>query len=147
MKPFILLNRIGGKHRMQGGSFMALLLRIAIILLIIYIFYKGVRYLTDPKRKLDEAYENGNYYFYDDVKNIRKNFFITYKGALFEGEKYLGTTENAFEVVSIFVYVHDAMKLQGFTREDFLFLEKEILMNYPNAKINWKNPIEQLMQD
>lgn len=147
MKPFILLNRIGGKHGMQGGSFMALLLRIAIILLIIYIFYKGVRYLTDPKRKLDEAYENGNYYFYDDVKNIRKNFFITYKGALFEGEKYLGTTENAFEVVSIFVYVHDAMKLQGFTKDDFLFLEKEILMNYPNATINWKNPIEQLMKD
>ena len=126
---------------------MAVLLRFAIILLIIYIFYKGVRYLTDPKRKLDEAYENGHYYFYDDVKNIRKNFFITYKGALFEGEKYLGTTENAFDVVSIFVFVHDEMKLQGFTKEDFLYLEKEILMNYPNAKINWKNPIEQLMQE
>ena len=147
MKLFLLPNRIARKHGNQGGTFMALLLRIAIIILIIYIFYKGVRYLTDPKRKLDEAYENGNYYFYDDVKNVRKNFFITYKGALYEGEKYLGTTDNAFEVISIFVYVHDAMKLQGFTKEDFLFLEKEILMSYPNATINWKNPIEQLMKD
>lgn len=126
---------------------MALLLRIIIIAFIIYLFYKGVRYLTDPKRKLDEAYENGHYYFYDDVKTIRKNFFISYKEALFEGEKYLGTTENAFEVVSIFVFVHDPMRLQGFTKADFLYLEKEIFMNYPNAKINWKNPIEQLMKD
>lgn len=126
---------------------MALLLRIFIIALIIYIFYKGLRYLTDPKRKLDEAYENGQYYFYDDVKNVRKNFFISYKGALFEGEKYLGTTENAFEVVSIFVFVHDTMKLQGFTKDDFLYLEKEIKMSYPSAKINWKNPIEKLMKE
>ena len=111
---------------LQGGIFMALLFRIVIIALIIYIVYKGVRYLTDPKRRLDEAHERGEYYFYDDVKNVRKNFFISYKGALFEGEKYLGTTENAFEVVSIFVFVHDSMKLQGFTKEDFLYLEKEI---------------------
>ena len=132
---------------LQGGIFMALLFRIVIIALIIYIVYKGVRYLTDPKRRLDEAHERGEYYFYDDVKNVRKNFFISYKGALFEGEKYLGTTENAFEVVSIFVFVHDSMKLQGFTKEDFLYLEKEILMNYPNATISWKNPIEQLMKE
>lgn len=132
---------------LQGGIFMALLFRIVIIALIIYIVYKGVRYLTDPKRRLDEAHERGEYYFYDDVKNVRKNFFISYKGALFEGEKYLGTTENAFEVVSIFIFVHDSMKLQGFTKEDFLYLEKEILMNYPNATISWKNPIEQLMKE
>ncbi|KGR73661.1 hypothetical protein [Ureibacillus manganicus] len=126
---------------------MALIIRIIVILVVIYIFYKIVRYLTDPKRKLDEAYEKGQYYFYDDVKNVRKNFFISYKGALFEGEKYLGTTENAFEVVSIFVWVHDTGKLQGLAKEDFYNLEKEILLNYPNAKINWKNPIEQLMKE
>jgi hypothetical protein len=101
----------------------------------------------DPKRKLDDAYEKGAYYFYDDVKNVRKNFFISFKGALFEGEKYLGTTGDAFEVVSIFVWVKDSMKLQGFNRDDFLFLEKEILMNYPEADISWKNPIEQLMNN
>jgi len=124
-----------------------LLLRLLIIVLVVYIFYKGVRYLTDPKRKLDEAYENGEFYFYDDVKNVRKNFFISYKGALFEGEKYLGTTENSFEVVSIFVWVHDTMKLQGLTKDDFYYLENEILMSYTNAKINWKNPIEKLMKE
>ena len=124
-----------------------LLIRLFVIALVIYIFYRGIRYLTDPKRKLDEAYEAGQYYFYDDSKNVRKNFFISYKGAKFEGEKYLGTTEDAFDVVSIFVWVHDVTKLQGFTKDDFLFLEKEILISYPKAKISWKNPIEKLMSE
>jgi len=126
---------------------MIFLLRLLIIVLIIYAFYKILRYLFDPKRKLDEAYEKEQYYFYDDIKNIRKNFFISYKGALFEGEKYLGATDQAFEVVSIFVWTKDAAKLQGFRKEDFRFLQNEIRMNYPSAKINWKSPIEQLMKE
>ena len=122
------------------------LFRFMIVALLIYLFYRFIIYVMDPKRKLDEAYEKGSYYYYDDVKNVRKNFFISYKGALFEGEKYLGTTDHAFEVVSIFVWAKDSMKLQGFTRDDFMFLEKEIQMNYPDADISWKNPIEQLMK-
>lgn len=122
------------------------LIRFLIIALLIYLFYRFIVYVMDPKRKLDEAYEKGSYYYYDDVKNVRKNFFISYKGALFEGEKYLGTTAHAFEVVSVFVWAKDSMKLQGFTRDDFMFLEKEIQMNYPDAEISWKNPIEQLMK-
>lgn len=125
---------------------MALIIRIVIILLIIYLFYRGIRYLTDPKRKLDDAYEAERYYFYDDVKNVRKNFFITYKGAMFEGEKYLGTTENAFDIVSIFVWVKTEDRLQGFTKDDFLFLQSEIQSNYPMAEINWENPIETLLK-
>ncbi|MCM3743587.1 sigma-w pathway protein ysdB [Sporosarcina luteola] len=125
---------------------MGLLIRFIIIAFIVYLFYRGIRYLLDPKRKLDEAYEQEQYYFYDDVKNVRKNFFITYKGALFEGEKYLGTTENSFDVVSIFVWVKDDAKLQGFTKDDFHFLSSEITSNYPMAEISWKNPIEALMK-
>lgn len=125
---------------------MGLLIRFVIIAFIVYLFYRGIRYLVDPKRKLDEAYEQEQYYFYDDVKNVRKNFFITYKGALFEGEKYLGTTEDSFDVVSIFVWVKDETKLQGFTKDDFHFLSSEISSNYPKAEISWKNPIEKLMK-
>ncbi|TWT08398.1 sigma-w pathway protein ysdB [Planococcus sp. CPCC 101016] len=125
---------------------MAFLIRLIVLALIIYLFYRLIRYIVDPKRKLDAALESGTYYFLDDVKNVQKNFFIALRGVLFEGEKYLGTTENAFEVVSIFVWVENPDKLQGFTKEDFQFLEKEILMNYPEARINWKNPIERLMK-
>ena len=125
---------------------MGLLIRFVIIAFIVYLFYRGIRYLLDPKRKLDEAYEQEQYYYYDDVKNVRKNFFITYKGALFEGEKYLGTTEDSFDVVSIFVWVKDETKLQGLTKDDFQFLASEINSNYPKAEISWKNPIEALMK-
>lgn len=123
-----------------------MIFRLILIGIVIYAFYKLMMYLFDPKRKLDEALEKESYYFYDDAKNVRKNFLITFHGALFEGEKYLGTTEDAFDVVSIFVWAHDTSKLQGLTREDFLFLEKEIRMSYPNASISWKNPIEELMK-
>ena len=123
-----------------------LFLRFIILALLIFAFYKLLQYIFDPKRKLDEAYEKGNYYVYDDVKNVRKNFFITYKGVLFEGEKYLGTTDNAFDVISIFVSVHNLAELQGLTKEDFEFLQNEILMSYPSAKISWIEPIENLMK-
>ncbi|MEK6268737.1 MAG: sigma-w pathway protein ysdB [Planococcus sp. (in: firmicutes)] len=125
---------------------MAFFIRLIVLALIIYLFYRLIRYIVDPKRKLDAALEAGNYYFLDDVKNVQKNFFIALRGVLFEGEKYLGTTEQSFEVVSIFVWVADPDQLQGFTKEDFHFLEKEILMNYPEAHISWKNPIERLMK-
>ena len=87
---------------------MFLIFRFIILAILIFAFYKILRYVFDPKRKLDEAYERGSYYFYDDVKNVRKNFFISYKGALFEGEKYLGTTDNSFDVISIFISVLDS---------------------------------------
>lgn len=130
----------------KGAISLAIIFRLLIIALIIFAFYKLVRYILDPKRKLDEAHEQGQYYFYDDANDVRKNFFITYKGAKFEGEKYLGTTDQAFDVVSIFVSVIDSMRLQGLTKEDFHFLQNEIRMNYPNAKISWAKPIEELLQ-
>ena len=125
---------------------MMIFIRFVILALLIFAFYKLLQYIFDPKRKLDEAYEKGNYYVYDDVKNVRKNFFITYKGALFEGEKYLGTTDNSFDVISIFVSVHNLAELQGLTKEDFEFLQNEILMSYPSAKISWIDPIEILIK-
>ena len=120
-------------------------LRFIFLALLIFAFYQLLRYVFDPKRKLDEAYERGNFYVYDDVKNVRKNFFISYKGALFEGEKYLGATDNSFDVISIFISVHNLAELQGLTKDDFEFLQNEILMSYPSAKISWIEPIENLM--
>ncbi|MBT2582481.1 sigma-w pathway protein ysdB [Planococcus sp. ISL-109] len=125
---------------------MPFLIRLIIIALIIYMFYRLLKFIFDPKRKLDAALESSTYYFYDDVRNVRKNFFIALRGVQFEGEKYLGTTKDAFDVVSIFVWTETPDKLIGFTKEDFHFLEKEIHMNYPDADISWKSPIEQLMK-
>lgn len=125
---------------------MGLLIRFVIIAFIAYLFYRGIRYLTNPKRKLDNAYAEEKYFLYDEVKNVQKNFFLSYKGAMFEGEKYLDTADDSIDVISIFVWVKDETKLQNFTKADFHFLSSKILSNYPKADISWKNPIEQLME-
>lgn len=111
----------------------------------VLLIYTAYKYVMNPKRKLELAQEKKQFYYYDDVDNVKKNFLITYKGVLFEGEKYLGTTEDSFEVVSIAIWTKHPNKLKGFDRQDLYFLEKEILIHYPHAKIEWKNPIDQLL--
>lgn len=125
---------------------MAIVFRIFLFALIIFIIYCAIKYILNPKRKLELAHEKKRFYFYDQTNNVRKNFFITYKGVLFEGEKYLGTTDNAFEVVSIFIWPHDVNSLYGMVREDFEFIEKKIGEIYPNAKIDWKSPIKEFLK-
>ncbi len=78
------------------------------------------------------------------MRILRKIFFITYNGYLFEGEKYLGTTEDSFEVIHIMMHARNPEKLQGFERKDLYFLEEEILIRYPHAEIDWKHPIDRL---
>lgn len=121
------------------------LFRILIIMAVFILAYSALKYIVNPKRKLELAHQKKQFFFLDDFQNIRKNFLITYRGVLFEGEKYLGTTENAFEVVTIDVWVKSSDKLKGLNKEDFYFIEKEIVSSYPNAKINWKSPIKELL--
>ena len=83
---------------------MGLLIRLLALVLLVLLIYSGIRYLLHPKRKLELAHEKKRFYFLDDPNNVRKNFLLTYKGVLFEGEKYLGTTTDSFDVVSIFVF-------------------------------------------
>jgi cbb3-type cytochrome oxidase subunit 3 len=122
-----------------------LLLRILLIALILFLVYTGFKYLFNPKRKLELANEQKQFYLLDDKVNVRKNFLLTYKGVLFEGEKYLGTTTNAFEVVSIFIWAKSTSKLQGLTLADFSHIEDQVKKHYPYAKIDWKSPIKELL--
>lgn len=122
------------------------LLRFLLFALIIFLIYTAVKYILNPKRKLELAHEQKRYYFLDDPNNVRKNFLITYKSVLFEGEKYLGTTADAFEIISIFVWPRNTNSLNGLVRDDFLFIERKIQSAYPNAKIDWKSPIKEFMQ-
>ncbi|KGX89069.1 sigma-w pathway protein ysdB [Pontibacillus litoralis JSM 072002] len=124
---------------------MVFVLRLLIFIAIIAIIYTGYKYIVNPKRKLELAQEKKHFYFHDDPDNVKKNFLLTYKGILFEGEKYLGTTENSFDVVSISVWVKQPERLKGIDRQDLYFIEKEILIRYPHATIEWKNPINQLL--
>ncbi len=119
-------------------------IRLLLFALIIFLIYSTVKYLLNPKRKLELAHEQKRFFFLDN-KNVRRNFLVTYKGVLFEGEKYLGTTANSFEVVNVFIWPHKVADLNGLVREDFEFIEKKVLDSYPNAAIDWKSPIHEFM--
>ncbi|MFC0301912.1 sigma-w pathway protein ysdB [Virgibacillus soli] len=125
--------------------FVVTLFRILIIISFLLLMYTGLKYLRNPQRKLNLAKESGEFFFLDDPTNSKKNIEFVFKGCLFEGEKYIGTTEDSFEIVNIHITVHSPMELNGLTREDLYFLEKEILIHYPHAKIEWKHPINQLL--
>lgn len=122
-----------------------ILFRILILISIILLVYTFYQYYRNPKRKLHVAKANNDFYFLDESDNTKKNFQIAYKGCSFEGEKYLGATEQAFDVVDIHVFVHESTELKGFSREDLYFLEKEILERYPYSKIQWKHPVDKLV--
>jgi hypothetical protein len=122
-----------------------ILIRILIFLLIIYLLYRAFKYIVNPKRKLELAMEQKKFYFLDDQENVRKNFLVTYKGVLFQGEKYLGTTDRAFDVVSIFVWVENSSSLKGISYEDLKYVETEVLERYPNASIDWKSPLKEFI--
>ncbi|MTH52899.1 sigma-w pathway protein ysdB [Bacillus mangrovi] len=123
-----------------------LLIRLVLIALVFFLLFRAVQYLLNPKRKLELAREKRELYFLDDRENVRKNFLLTYKGVLFEGEKYLGTTDQSFEVISIFIWSHNVPSLQGLSVEDFRYLEGLIKEKYPHAKIDWKSPIHEFLK-
>lgn len=122
------------------------ILRILILIALILFVYTAYKYIMNPKRKLELAQDKHEFYFLDDGENIRKNFLVTYKGVLFEGEKYLGTTENSFDVITIIVWAKNPNRLKGMSKEDLYFVEKEILIHYPHATIEWKYPINKLIK-
>ncbi|MBY7143199.1 sigma-w pathway protein ysdB [Virgibacillus sp. NKC19-3] len=122
-----------------------ILFRVLILIALGLLVYTVIQYIRNPQRRLRIAKESNTFYFVDELEDSKKNLQFTYKGCLFEGEKYLGTTEEAFEVVNVHVTVRDPLELRGLTREDLYFLEREILIRYPYAKIEWKHPINQLL--
>lgn len=125
---------------------MALILRLILIIIIFFLLYTAIKYMLSPRRKLELAHEQGKFYFLDDPKNIRKNFLLTYQGVLFEGEKYLGTTNRAFEVVSIFIWPKKTDDLNGLERKDFLAIEDAVHKLYPAAQIDWKSPVKEFLE-
>ncbi|CDQ39368.1 MULTISPECIES: hypothetical protein [Virgibacillus] len=122
-----------------------ILFRILIFVAIALLVYTWIQYYRNPERKLRIAKAEGNFYLLDEPTNSKKNLLFVYRGCLFEGEKYVGTTENSFEVVDIQITVRDPLELRGLTRDDLYFLENEMLIRYPYAKIEWKHPINKLL--
>lgn len=109
-----------------------------------FFFYIPLKFLFTPKRRLETARKQKRF-FLIDYEDVRKNFFLTYKGAVFTGEKYQGTTDTTYDVISISIRPDDPESLKGFSTDDFYFIDKKILEKYPNAEIHWKSPVKELL--
>ena len=81
---------------------LVLFFRLLILLAIILLIYTWVEYLRSSERKMRIARNLNTFYFDDEANNSKKNLQFVYRGCLFEGEKYLGITENSFEVLNPF---------------------------------------------
>jgi hypothetical protein len=114
--------------------------------LILYFLNLFIKTVGTPNRKFKHAVKHKRYYIIDDRNNVRKNFLLTYKGVVFEGEKHLGPEKNSFRVDSIYVWAHNSAALTKVSLPDLLFIEQKIQKQYPKAKINWNNPFFELMR-
>lgn len=143
IETFLLLVRIRRKIGV-GGLAMIWLLRFVLLFFIIFLFYLGVKLLFQSSRKLESARKHKRFLFIDH-NDVRRNFQLTYKGAVFSGEKYMGTVNNTFDVVSISIWPENTASLKGMVKDDFFYLDQKILEHYPNAEINWKSPVKEFL--
>ncbi|CEG28156.1 sigma-w pathway protein ysdB [Bacillus sp. B-jedd] len=113
------------------------LLRLIGIILAGFFIYKIGKYYFSIPRKLEAARIQGRFLLLDDPNVPRKNFLLTFKGAVFEGEKYLGLTDDSFAVISISIWLKDIPRPEELSRKDFIFIQNELLKSYPKADIEW----------
>jgi hypothetical protein len=117
-----------------------------LISLILYFLNLFIKTIGTPNRKFKHAVKQKRYYIIDDKNNVRKNFLLTYKGVVLEGEKHIDSDINSFRVDSIYIWTHNSADLTKLDLPDYLFIEQKIHKQYPKAKINWNNPFFELMR-
>lgn len=100
---------------------------------LIFFLFRFISFTLSPERRLAMAQRRGNFYLLDKKENVRMNFLLTYKGHLFEGEKYAtGTT-----VDHILVWMTDPYNTK-LSNDDVTFIHQTIQNTYPYAKIEYK---------
>ena len=124
---------------------MVWLLRFFLLFLVIFFFYMLIKIVFASHRKIDSARRQKRFLLID-YADVRKNFLVTYKGALFAGEKYVGPTHTTSDVVSITIWPQNITNLKELSKEDFDFIENKILKKYSNAEIIWKSSVQEFSQ-
>lgn len=119
----------------------------SILFLLIYFFlFLFMKTTQMPNQKLKQAVKQKRFYMDDNKSNARKNFLLTYKGIVFEGEKHAEIRKNFCEVVSIYIWLRKPADINRLAPQDFFYIEKKILQQYPQAKINWNSPFYESMK-
>jgi len=126
---------------------MILIIRILLLVLFCLGTYWVFRYFLHPFRKLNHAIEGKRTMMMDDKRNVHRNILLVYQGVLFEGEKYMGTKDQAFQIVKIHMWARKNEELVGFKKKDFDEIMAMLHSSYPHAEISWKSPIRELLQN
>ncbi len=144
MKPFCPLYVLLGNNPRQGGdiALIVLLMRLLVIALLVYFVLFIIRYVRNPKRKLMQAKEQNEFYVVDEAENVRKNLELTYKGVLFEGEKYINE-----QIFSITMLLKNPDQLNDLTHEDIRLVSAKVSTSYPKAIISWKSPVREFLKN
>lgn len=120
------------------------MLRLVLVFLFFLFVFFTINYLLKPTRKLKAARKHKRFLLLDNEEVI-KNFQLTYNGAVFTGEKYLGAAKNSIDVVSISLSPDHSTSIKDLSKEDFDFIEKKLHEKYPAAQINWKSTIDEFL--
>src|SRR5699024_12881005 len=75
--------------------------RILILISIALLIYTWIQYFRNPQTHLKIAKQSHALYFLDEPNNRVKNIQFVYIGCLFEGDKYVETTDADYAVVDI----------------------------------------------
>lgn len=117
---------------------MVFLMRIALIFLLVFLLYSIMSYISSPDRKLLAAKRNKQFFLLDDPANPLKNLFLTYKGILFEGEKYIDSLHSG-KVVTIHIWHCRHKTIDKLSLPDQKVIERALIDVYPEAEVEWKN--------
>ena len=126
---------------------MILLIRILLFVLLCLGIYWCFRFFLHPYRKINQAIEGKQTIMMDDKRNVHRNILLVYRGVLFEGEKYMGTKDHAFQIVKIHMWARRHEELVGLEKKDFEEIMSMIHSAYPHAEVSWKSPIRELLQN
>ena len=123
---------------------MALILKMAIMITIIFFLYSGIKRFLSPRHKLYSFQKHQQFYLLDERHNAHKNFTLTYRGLLFEGEKYLQDKNDPESVSSILISTSSSAEADYLTRDDLLYIEEQVKLHYPEAEIEWEESLQDL---
>ena len=121
---------------------MVLILKMALLSTIIFFLYKGIKQFLSPQCKLYSSQKHNQFFLLDERHNARKNFTLTYKGLLFEGEKYLRNGNDPESVCSILISAASPTDAACVTKDELLYIQEQINLHYPEAEVDWEEPLQ-----
>ncbi|MDN9008612.1 hypothetical protein [Brevibacillus laterosporus] len=114
---------------------MALLLKILLPIGCFFLCWYFMSRLFHPLRAFRQARRKGTFHLLDTPTNIRQNLLLTYKKAVYEGEKYSEPGKPSH--VNWIVLTLTKPTTEELLPIDYDLMESRLHEHYPQAQIQW----------